>query len=225
MTAVAFNLKRDKVDSNSFVIRETPVHTLPLPADAFTVRSEKAAAVFADQRRHLVFELARGARALKELADATGMSLPLLTYHVRRLVALGLVREQRKAPHAGKHVRRYRAVAAAFFVPAALAPPPDEHLSAELSAALAEARQGDADGGVCYFLDQGRPVMRRVAARKGPPALDLWRMAMLSEADARDLAAELEKLLARFGGGTRGKPYLIRAALAPRSLAGPRPDG
>lgn len=197
------------------------MHGAPLPADAFTVRTEKAAAVFADQRRRLVFELARGERALKELADATGMSLPLLTYHVRRLVALGLVREQRKKPRAGRPVRLYRAVAAAFFVPAALAPPPDEHLAAELGAALAETRQDDAGGGVYYFLDQGRPIMRRVAAKKGPPALDLWRMAALSEADARELASELEKLLARYGGGGRGKPYLIRVAMAPRSLAGP----
>lgn len=197
----------------------------PLPSDAFIVRTEKAAAVFADQRRRLVFDLARGDRSLKDLADATGMSLPLLTYHVRRLVALGLVREQRMTRRAGRPVRRYRAVAAAFFVPAALAPPPDEPLSAELSAALTEVRHGDSDGGVYYFLDQGRPVMRRVAARKGPPALDVWRMATLSDADARELAAEFEKLLARFGGGARGKPYLIRAALAPRSLAGPGRGG
>lgn len=197
------------------------MHDAPLPSAPFIVRTEKAAAVFVDQRRRLVFELARGERALKELADATGMSLPLLTYHVRRLVALGLVREQRKTPRAGRPVRLYRAVAASFFVPAALAPPPDQHLSAELSAALAETRQGDSDGGVYYFLDQGRPVVRRVAARKGPRALDLWRMAALSEADARELAAELEKLLARYAGGARGKPYIIRVAMAPCSLAGP----
>lgn len=197
------------------------MHNPPLPSNAFTVRSEKAAAVFSDQRRRLVFELARSERALKDLADATGMSLPLLTYHVRRLIALGLVREQRKTRRAGRPVRLYRAVAEAFFVPAALAPPPDEHLSAELGTALAETRENHSDGGVYYFLDQGRPVMRRAAARKGPPALDLWRMAALSEADARELASEMERLLARYTGGARGKTYLIRVAMAPRSLAGP----
>lgn len=191
-----------------------------LPSDARTVRSKEAAAVFADGRRRLVFELARGERSLKELSDVTGMSLPLLTYHVRRLVALGLAREQRKAPRAGRPVRLYRAVAAAFFVPAALAPPPGERLTAELSAALDDTRRADADGGIYYFLDQERPVMRRVAARNGPPTLDLWRMMTLSEADARDLAAELEAVIARYGDRTRGKSYLVRAALAPRSLAG-----
>ncbi len=219
MTAGTLNQNRDKVVPNNFVMRGAAMNILP--ANAFTVRTEKAAAVFTDHRRRLVLELARGERSLKDLADATGMSLSLLTYHVGRLVALGLVREQRKQRRAGRPVRIYRAVAPAFFVPAALAPPPDGQLAADLSDALRDARQGDADGGVYYFLDQGRPAMRRVATRKGPPALDVWRMMTLSEAEARELAAELEKLLARFGKGTRGKGYLVHAAMAPRSLAGP----
>ena len=193
-----------------------------LPPNAFVVRTEKAAAVFTDHRRRLVLELVRGERSLKNLADITGMSLALLTYHVRRLVALGLVREHRKKPRAGRPVRMYRAVAPAFFVPAALAPPPDTQLAADFTNALRDARQGDTGGGVYYFLDQGRPAMRLTAARKGPPVLDLWRMMTLSDAEARELTLELEKLLARFSGGTRGKSYLVHAALAPRSLAGAR---
>lgn len=219
MTGVAFNQKLDKMLSNSFVMRGAMNSPLP---DAFVVRTEKAAAVFKDHRRRLVLELVRGERSLKDLADITGMSLALLTYHVRRLVALGLVREHRKKPRAGRPVRMYRAVAPAFFVPAALAPPPDAQLAADLTNALRDARQGDTDGGVYYFLDRGRPAMRLAAGRKGPPALDLWRMMTLSEAEARELTLELEKLLARFGGGTRGKSYLVHAALAPRSLAGAR---
>ena len=187
------------------------------------VRTEKAAAAFADpRRRRLMFELMRGECALQDLARAADMGLSLALYHVRRLAVLGLVREVRRKRRAGRPVRIYAATAAAFFVPAVLMPEKDENPMMEFRTALRQARRDDMDGGTVFFLNEGRPCMRRtgpdLGARSGPVAFDNWRMLALSDSDARRLAADLDAVLERYSGRRSGKrTYLIHAGLAPRA--------
>src|SRR5690348_3764855 len=85
--------------------------------ETLTVDSRRVAAALEHPRsRQIILEMVATERSLQELANATGLSLSLLHYHVQRLLTFGLIRVVRKEKRAGRSVNRYRAVARRFLV-------------------------------------------------------------------------------------------------------------
>ena len=187
--------------------------------NAFQIRSSAAAAVFSDsRRRRLILEFAKGPCSMSEMSAATGMPLSLLSYHVRRLQGLGLLRFVRAQARGGRPIKFYEAVAKAFFVPADLASePPSHEMTKALRTALDQAEIQSGGAGMLYFLDaERRPRMRRLAGATSRSA-EFWRRLALTHDEARELAAEMEALLGRYGMRARAsaKQYLVLCALAP----------
>lgn len=189
---------------------------------ARTVTDARTAAVLADRlRRGLLLRLADREQSLTELAAAAGIGLQRLHYHVTALCALGLVVVTGEQPRRGRPIKRYRAVADAFFVPAAVASVrPAEALAAELGDALARERERQEQGMLYYVGEDGHPRMRTLSksAVKRPAAAEHWRVLHLSTADALQLAREIEERLAVYAGRQRAGAvaHLVHFAMAPR---------
>ncbi len=190
--------------------------------DPFQVVRPDAAAVFSDGRgRRLILEFAKGPRSLMDMSAATGMQLSLLSYHVKRLQALGLLRLVRVEARAGSPIKYYEAVAKAFFVPSYLmADRPSRELIKELRTALEKAEMESDHAGALYFLDGDRgPRMRHVDGLASRAAAYL-RVLNLSDEDALALAGEMSNLLTKYerDNGRSTRPFLTVCALAPRPV-------
>ena len=180
-----------------------------------------AAALEHPTSRRILLELVAQERSLQELARATGLTLSLLHHHVGRLLALGLIEITREERRAGRPVKRYRAVARAFFVPASLG----THgaaaaLARELRAGLDRERARRDDAGAAYFVDDaGAPRMRRVRGRGGQGAFEAWVTLSLTPADAENLGDEIRALFARYAhrGGGAARSILAYCAFAERA--------
>lgn len=169
--------------------------------DELTIESKKTASAFGQPRsRQLVLELVSGARSLQELADATGLSLSLLHYHVKRLQRFGLIRVVRKDKRAGRAVCRYRAVARRFLIPADLAPHTgDAALLRELRAALDRERASSGNAGVIYFVDPaGAPRMLRLPNETKRRAFEAWFTLFLTPQDIKALSSDLRTIFGRY---------------------------
>lgn len=182
------------------------------------ITSEAAARVFANERSRLILlALIDRTRSPAELAVLTSTRLSLLSYHLKRLVTLGLARVEYEMPRAGRAVRHYRATAKSFFVPARLTGPLPRHdRTAHLQAALERSFAGSYSG-VLYDHDRG-PRMRIVSDGEGPRgATDLWHRCALAPDDVRALSRELFELFDRYARLDRpnGRRYILHAALAP----------
>jgi DNA-binding transcriptional ArsR family regulator len=190
--------------------------------DTLKIGSTRAAAVFAHPRsRHIVLELAAEEQSLGDLARATGLSLSLLHYHVGRLRDLRLVDVAREERRAGRPVKRYRAVARTFFVPAGLeARGADDALASELRAALQRDQARSDVTGVAYFVDDaGAHKMRHVGGRGGQGAFEAWVTLSLTPRDAESLGDEIRALFARYANrhGAAARPILAYCAFAERA--------
>jgi DNA-binding transcriptional ArsR family regulator len=179
-----------------------------------------AAALEHRQSRRIVLDLAASERSLQELARATGLSLGLLHYHVGRLRALGLVEIAREERRAGRPVKRYRAAAKRFFVPAGLASD-DRALERELRAGLDRDRARRDDSGVAYFVDdKGAHRMRRIQGSAKTRASESWIRLSLTHQEAEDLGADLRALFARYArpaGRAGALPVIAYCAFAERA--------
>ena len=189
--------------------------------ETLKIDSPRAAAAFAHpQSRRIVLALIAEPRSLRELEEETGLSLSLLHYHVGRLCALGLIAVVGEDRRAGRPVKRYRATAKRFFVPAALASgDAGEALGRELRAGLERDRARRDDAGVEYFLDpEGRPRMSRVRGEAEAHAFELWLTLSLTTGEARSLAEEVRAVFDRYAGRTSpgARPVLAYWALAQR---------
>ena len=184
------------------------------------ISTRRAAAAFSDPLRHrLILMFAGGERSVSEIAEMTGVELKRLHYHVNALRNLGLITVARRQRRAGRAIKFYRAVADAFFVPAALAPAPvHAGLDAELRDALEHVRDRASEGTLFYAAEDGTPRMRLV---RGPSTgvvhAERWQRLRLSRADAARCIAEMEGLLKAFAPdkGTAGESYLFHFAIAP----------
>jgi DNA-binding transcriptional ArsR family regulator len=183
------------------------------------VKDPATAAVLADPRRRRILLALVGAElSLSALAEAAGMRLNLVHYHLQRLLAAGLVVSTRAQPRAGRPVRYYTAAWDGFFVPdALLAQRPAHRLAAELEAALDHAR---GEGGVLYELDEERrPRMTRLEDQDAPSrAFEIWRIARLDPRDAAALANEMMALVRRYEARSPDArdSWIVHAALARR---------
>jgi DNA-binding transcriptional ArsR family regulator len=187
------------------------------------VSRNAAAALNHARARQIVLELVANELSLQELANATGLSLSLLHYHVTRLRALGLVRIAKKDRRPGRSVNRYRAVARRFVVPAQLAK--DSHgdaLARELRAGLDRERATGNAAGVAYFVDAtGVHRMRRLLSQGQNSAFEVWFRLFLSSHDGEQLANDIRALFTRYSQrrDARGRPVLAYCAFAARATS------
>lgn len=188
------------------------------------IDSRQAAAALEHPRsRQIVLEVVAEERSLQQLADATGLSLSLLHYHVTRLRRLGLVKITRKDRRAGRHVKRYRAMARRFLVPSRLAT--DAHadaLARELRAGLETDRAACDETGVVYWIDAaGRHRMSRLPMERRSCAFEVWVTLFLTRRDAERLGRDIRSLLARYSRRPRrgARPVIAYSAFAPRAHA------
>ncbi len=186
--------------------------------DRTDIDTPEAASIFANERSRLILlALIDRARSPAELADLTGARLNLLSYHLKRMVALGLATVEAEAARAGRPIRYYRATAKSFFVPAHLAGSlPGRDKAAQLQAALERSFAGSYTG-ILYLHDHG-PRMRIVPVEGGArSAVDLWHRCMLAPADIPAFARDLAELFDRYARLDRpnGRRYIVHAAVAP----------
>ena len=180
-----------------------------------------AAALEHPTSRRIVLELVAKEQSSRDLARATGLTLSLLHYHVGRLLALGLIEITREERRPGRPVKRYRAVARTFFVPASLGTlGAAAALARELRAGLDRERARRDDAGAAYFVDDsGAHRMRRVHGRGRQGAFEAWVTLSLTPRDAETLSDEIRGLFARYAdrGGRAARPTLAYCAFAERA--------
>ena len=155
---------------------------------------------------------------MTELAGATGMSYSLLSHHLKRLQAFGLVEVSGQRPRAGRAAVLYRAAARSYFIPARWCQTlPGERLARDLR----EALDGSAGPkGVLLFHDDG-PRVRLVLQEARSDVTELWLRLRLSASSARQFNEELRELFERWRGqqSPSGRSYLLHGACA-RAPAG-----
>jgi predicted ArsR family transcriptional regulator len=143
----------------------------------------------------------RGPSSIAELAAALVRPQPSLYFHIHKLVKAGVVRVKEKR----KAARLTEAVYA--LVPQrARREARDSVQRAERQAKTATALLRQAERNYGRVVREGRPAMPPLAATK---------RLRLTTAQARRLAADIEKLMARHSGKRDGVPYLWTVALAP----------
>jgi hypothetical protein len=182
-----------------------------------------------------------GTHTLTSAARLVERPATTLAHWVPRFVATGLIERRGAIARAGASMPRYRACARKLVVPYGLVPLDarirlldegrmlvlrrfldglDESLEASQDTGLSFAAYGDS--GMVIDLDEGE------AARQQRRFTDGWRTTSLDEADALQLAREIEELVDRYASrGGRGE-YVVHAGIAPapkfrwRSATDPR---
>ena len=189
--------------------------------EVLQITNPKAARAFANARqRYLVLTLIVREQSLQQISQISGLSLSLLHHHVTQLQKLGLLDVVKTSPRSGRSIKYYRAVARAFFVPAALLPPREELMMA-LRAGLDRCKRMEENAGIRYSIDgDGKARMERIAGKGSQLAMEHWLSLRLSKAEAASLASEVTSLAAHYRekSAGRGRHYLIYFALAPTDL-------
>lgn len=168
--------------------------------DLVIIDGQAAAAAFASpQQRGIIQTLIGAELTLGALSRAIRLPLNLLHYHVAKCVSLGLVEVVGEEQRAGRAMKRYRATASTFFVPAELvAELPGSAYTRQLRDRL-DWNLARSLKGIAFTHDGQRP--RGHLVKESPEqsaALELWLDAGLSGADADELAAEMQALMDRF---------------------------
>jgi hypothetical protein len=196
----------------------------PDQSSAYLVQpGAQAAGLHHPMRPRLLFACARLERSLTELAGELAQPLPMLHYHVRRLVGCGLMQVSRVEPRAGRPVRYYRAVAEAFLVSLADI---DEHLGEKLARELRQSLGEEANRrelSLLYYLDPAGQMRVRLVDPEGrgrtSRAFEHWKVLRLTPEQRVALAGELTALIARYESATadgKGEAFLVHAAFAPK---------
>jgi hypothetical protein len=188
---------------------------------AVTVRDRRSAdAMCRPFQRHLVLSLIGRDASISELVAESGLSMRMLHYQVSHLVKLGLLKVASRTRRGGRPIKRYAAAADVFFVPESLmTSPPGAVLERELRDALGRSHT---DGMLFYRDSAGRMSMQevRTAPADKRVATDIWQILNLDEGEAKQLAAEIRKLLEHVRARhphRRQKKYLLRCALLLRT--------
>lgn len=188
--------------------------------------SRCAAALSNPLRRRIVLSLVGRSQSLTELSQTVDVELKRLHYHVTALVDIGLLQIQGVVRRAGRPIKRYVAVAHAFYVPDGLAvSTPGEALALELRKSLTERRRISGVGTVYDVDAEGNHRMRpRRSPRPREVAwIERWQVLQLSAVGVRGLADELSACIAR-AAATRDehglRTYLVHVAVAPRPGSG-----
>lgn len=208
-------------------------------ASSLTITDPKIAAFLNDttKNRFLAPFIARE-RSLSESANIVDVKLNAMTYWVKRLLEMNLIKQTRNEARKGSSVRYYRSTADEIIVPGDLIPkesyeavlqeqmqPMFEHL---IRANVRSALKQHPGGWNLHFYRRPDGVVWREDKPDLPggrralplPALNDWYRPVLTKESAKKLEAELIELLERYQviettkGGT---PYLAYIALVPDS--------
>lgn len=170
--------------------------------------------------RHLVLSLIGRDASVSDLVSESGLPMRTLHYHVVRLLKLGLLKIASRTRRGGRPISRYTAAAAVFFVPESLMTwRPGAVLENELRDALGRAHP---DGMLFYRDSAGGMVMREVRTAPVDPriAADIWQILNLDERQAKQLVADIRKLLDEvrtMRPHSRQRKYLLRCAVLLRT--------
>jgi DNA-binding transcriptional ArsR family regulator len=175
-------------------------------------------------------------RSLSEAAKIVGVKLNTMTYWVKKLLEMNLIKQTRSEARKGSSVRYYRSIADEIIVPVELIPkesyeavlfeqmqPIFEHF---IRANVRSALKQHPGGWKLHFFRRPDGVVWREDKPDLPggrrtlpfPALNDWYRPTLTRENAKKLEAELIELLERYQtkeyakGGT---PYLAHIALVP----------
>lgn len=210
---------------------------MPVASRPTTISDQRRAQMLLNPhvRAQLAPFIARSA-TVQEAATATGASANTTLKRIRRFMDAGLVKIASEEPRAGRPIKRYTAVAEAFFVPF------EASANADLESALAEReaasqallRQSvvrarrDAIGawGTRIYRDaRGRLQVHMAVQPEAdasmldaaqPAVLSAWRdTVMLTHEDAKALQRELAELLDRFENRSGPQRYALHFGLAP----------
>jgi hypothetical protein len=169
--------------------------------------------------------------SVAEAARALEQPIQRVHYRVQRLVEFGLLQVTAVEERAGRPVKRYRASANAYRIPARLVPEQLFPLTeAEHSAFMQRALEAslpalvhdgeiritfspDGSVNVDRFLGEGLEGLLGDAA---PAVLNTWRNLHLDRARAKRLQRELWELIARYADPVEGgRRYVLRVSMAP----------
>lgn len=170
-------------------------------------------------------------RSIAESAARLERPIGQVHHWVHRLVAAGVLRVVEVVPRAGRPIKRYRAVARSFRLPAALVPP--EHYEQQM--ALINREVVDAVASVADMPNQdltialgenGQVSISRMTDRRKASLLRSLATTtgglFLTEEQADELWSELDALTQRWAeaGHDRGTPgtvpYLVQLTMVPR---------
>jgi hypothetical protein len=175
-------------------------------------------------------------------AKMAGMTNVQMFRHVKQFLLLGLLEITRLEARAGKAIKHYRTVAPGFFIPHTLLPSEtleiefltqDDFWRQRLARGLgAVARDAMSSAGSYIFRnDQGD--IRKVTGRSDglnvlpenvspnsnlTPVWSDWSVVMLEPEDAQEFYQDMAELFKRYKARharMKGRPYLIRTAMAP----------
>lgn len=189
---------------------------------ALRVTDARAAGALGDPMlRRLTLGFVGRARSLSEVAASSGLELKRLHHHVTRLCRLGLLEVVGGRPRRGRAIKLYQAAADSFFISSEIAPELfTEPLARELREAIRQREIRSGGGMLLYTGKDGAPLMRPVLDDAGSAtATEFWKVLRLDAAQAARLRDDLKRLLDRYASqpNSRGKPYLVHAAVAQRS--------
>lgn len=211
--------------------------TPPPLANAHVVRDPEAVALLLDGKRGRYFEPFLGQdRTVPEAASACGLRANAMSYWVKRLEALGLVRCSGNRVEGGRPVRTYRSVADQLVLlpPAAVSVPSDELYRREwdplwdrfVRAAVETSLELADVWAACIYVDAQGKTRRDNFPRwqldtSLPPVslvgMNNWGRLHLTRADAEALQGELEALLERYVARSSQAPdrttYLLHLGL------------
>lgn len=179
--------------------------------ERLTVQEAAAAVLSRPRMQGLLALLVDQDCTMADLVAASGMSYSLLSHHLPRWVALGLVRVVGHAPRAGRASPLYRASARSFFIPAAWCKAlPGEQLARDLRQALQKAHRPKG----LLLYSEGGPRMRLVLDEPRADTAELWLRLQLQPAAARQFNEELQALFERWRAqhSPKGASYLMHAA-------------
>lgn len=181
---------------------------------------------------------------VKEFAKLLGLTLNAAYLQVQRFYQAGLLEVVGERPRAGRVIKVYGASATAFFVPLRLLEGETRETLLGRIARLWEDKlvQGilraealdDRNCGVRVALgDEGKLVSGFVASPEGdssdhieqgmPAVFHMWLSLRLTEEVATSLQRDLDALNLKYRGlfdDTKGKPYVVRLAMAPHDEPG-----
>ncbi|MFB9994825.1 hypothetical protein ACFFLM_23010 [Deinococcus oregonensis] len=207
-----------------------------LPPGTRVIRDADCARFLSDPLRRLYLApFLRGELTLTEFSAALAMPLNGASYWLKKLLAFGLIMESGQTKRRGRPIRRYSAVAPAFFVPFSATPAAtlEVQLLAEghpwfmrLVGALARERRDHPIGhGTLITRD---PVAEHAVRCLSVPSwedgitINAWLARPLQTEQAQALVQELEAVLDRYAAlpeqtdhAGPSRPYLLHLGLAP----------
>lgn len=206
------------------------------------VNSPNAAAVLTDTREwNLLIILINQEASLSELARKLSLSLPALSYRLKKLLELDLVKVSRTEKRKGSPVKYYRATATHFYVPfeattfqsltdllTSTMAPFERRISHEMVRLFQEANEGwglnfftDPQGGFNFTFspvpERGDPFLEQSLQPTFPAIHDKVLMLNLDFDRAKALQRELQEIYERYDEQqVEGQQsYLLRTALVP----------